>query len=251
MATANGGTADRPAVGVLAVAAEEREFSGLLRRIEDKRRLAGWPLACVWSAEVAGIGWLLVADGPGPMLAGNAARVALERVLPGGVLSTGLCGALDGGLAPGNVVIASEVLDGQGHTWSGKIPGRNSAGPDRRPVVKLLSIDRVANTAAEKLDLAVKTGAAIIEMEAAGVAASAAEQGLPFFCVRAVSDTASEDLPLDFNRFRDLQGRFSRGRIAAACMLRPWLAPGLIRFDSQCRRAADRLGDCLVDCRFA
>ena len=34
----------------------------------------------------------------------------------------------------------------------------------------------------------------------------AAEWGVPFYCVRAVSDTASEDMPLDFNLYRDSEG---------------------------------------------
>jgi hypothetical protein len=55
---------------------------------------------------------------------------------------------------------------------------------------------------------------------------------------------------MDFNRYRDGEGRFSRVRIGAACALRPWLAPGLLRFDRQCRRSIDRLGEYLVDARF-
>jgi adenosylhomocysteine nucleosidase len=88
-------------------------------------------------------------------------------------------------------------------------------------------------------------------MEAAGVAAEAARRGQPFYCVRVVSDGPEEELPMDFNLYRDSAGRFSRPRIAAACALRPWVVPALLRFERRCRWSAGILGDCLVHARFA
>ena len=90
-----------------------------------------------------------------------------------------------------------------------------------------------------------------MEMEAAGVAARASEKGIPFFCVRSVSDTAAEDLVLDFNTYRDREGRFSRLRVAGAALRRPWsLIPGLLRLNRNSLAASESLGDFLVDCRF-
>ena len=60
-----------------------------------------------------------------------------------------------------------------------------------------------------------------------------------------------DTLPLDFNRYRNARGDFSRTRIALAAMARPFtVMPQLIEFDRNCRRAADALGDFLADCRF-
>ena len=84
----------------------------------------------------------------------------------------------------------------------------------------LLSIDHVAITAAEKSELR-QTGASAIEMEAAGVAAKAKEYNLAFYCIRVVTDTADENLPLDFNPMRDANGRFSRSKILAAAFRKP------------------------------
>jgi hypothetical protein len=65
-----------------------------------------------------------------------------------------------------------------------------------------------------------------------------------------VSDVAGEDLPLDFNRYRDADGRFNRARIALAAMGRPFsVLPGLLRLDRNCRRAAERLGEFLANCQ--
>jgi len=90
-----------------------------------------------------------------------------------------------------------------------------------------------------------------VDMETATIRKKAAEWDLPFLCIRAVSDRAGDTLPLDFNRYRDARGDFSRTRIALAAVARPFtVMPQLIEFDRNCRRAADALGDFLADCRF-
>jgi adenosylhomocysteine nucleosidase len=230
---------------VLAVAAEEREFAGLLSRAGQSRRLVGWPVECAWWAVAGSVRWLMVADGPGAALAGRAAAEALSRSTVRCILSTGLCGALDEDLAPGELVHAVEVIDGRGERWQPLVPDAGT-----KPA-RLLSIDRVAVTAGEKRSLAAATCAGVVDMEAAGVAAEAARQGQPFYCVRVVSDGPEEELPMDFNLYRDSAGRFSRPRIAAACALRPWGVPALLRFERRCRWSAGILGDCLVHARFA
>ena len=81
-------------------------------------------------------------------------------------------------------------------------------------------------------------------MELAEVRKIAGEWGVPVRAIRVVSDTAAESLPLDFNRYRDAQGRFSRGRITLAALGRPWQAiPGLLRLNRNCNMAADKLGE--------
>ncbi len=51
-------------------------------------------------------------------------------------------------------------------------------------------------------------------------------------------------MPLDFNRYRDADGRFSRTRIALAAMLHPFsVMPRLTRLDRNCRVAAEALGE--------
>ena len=243
--TESSGQGDKIEADVLAVAAEAREFAGLLGKAEKKRRLVGWPVECAWWAVAGSVRWLLVADGPGAALAGRAAAEAMSRATVGCILSTGLCGALDKRLEPGELVHAVEVVDGRGTRWRALTPDAGT-----KPV-QLLSVNRVAVTAGEKRSLAAATGAGVVEMEAAGVAVEAARHGSPFYCVRVVSDGLEEELPMDFNLYRDSNGRFSRVRIATACALRPWAVPALLRFEQRCRWSAGILGDCLVHARFA
>jgi hypothetical protein len=88
-------------------------------------------------------------------------------------------------------------------------------------------------------------------MESAAVAEKAAEWGVPFRCIRVVSDVAGEDLPLDFNRLRDREGRFALGGIALHAAVRPFtVLPALLRLNVNCRKAGKRLGVFFADCRF-
>jgi len=156
------------------------------------------------------------------------------------LVSTGFCGALDPALRVGDIFIAACVLP----SASCVQPPASARGSVKTGA--LLSIDRVASTAAEKAELR-KTGADAIEMEAAGVAQKAAEYNLPFYCVRVVSDAAQDDLPLDFNRMRDAEGRFSRMKILVAGFSS---FPGLLKLNKQSKAAAQALGDFLAGTRF-
>jgi adenosylhomocysteine nucleosidase len=202
----------------LIVAAEAREFAGIVKRTGASKNQ-----------------WILVANGPGPRLAAEALDEALrERRKVEGIVSTGFCGALDLALGVGDIVVSGDGV----------------ASPRSFVRGEILSMDRVAVTAAEKRGLRERTGAVAIEMESAAAAAKAREWGVPFRCIKVVSDTAVEDMPLDFNLYRDSAGRFSRSRIALAALGRPFTAiPALLRLDRNCRLAAEKLGEFFADCQ--
>jgi Phosphorylase superfamily len=219
------------------MAAERREFDGIRKRIGNTKQLM-WPgakFAC--EAEWQGDRWWMLANGPGETL---VLDVLKEKKDVDGMISTGLCGALDPALRLGDVVVS-----GNAH-----IEVTNDT---RAPFVRgaVHTIDHVAITAAEKRGLHNRTGAIAVDMESAAVERRAAEWNVPYLCIRAVSDRAGDTLPLDFNRYRNDRGDFSRIRIALAAVARPFtVMPQLMEFDRNCRRAVDALGDFLADCRF-
>ncbi|MGA2325763.1 MAG: hypothetical protein ABSH05_05700 [Bryobacteraceae bacterium] len=229
---------------VLVVAAERRELRGILWRSGRVRRL-DWRVRFARSAELNGQRLLMVAHGPGPRLTSEALDVALEQQRPDALVSTGFCGALDASLRVGEVFVATRVENGR-QAFEAAPPATGQAFRSGA----LVSMGRVIGTVAEKRRLNAG-GAAAADMEAATVAGRARQEGLPFYCVRAVLDRASEGFTLDFNELRGPDGRFSRTRILRAALAHPWAAaPELMRLERQGRIAARALGEFLADCRF-
>jgi len=231
---------------ILVVAAEAFELRAFLSRLDGRRRVQS-PLRFLWAGEWNGRQWLLAADGPGPVLAARAAEHAAAHAQIDRVVSTGLCGALDPALQPGDVFIATEVvaLD------SGKTFAAAPAATVRPHHTGVLaSLDRVVGIKREKQDL-FNHGAQAVEMEAAGVAGWAQAHGRPFHCIRAVSDSADEDLPIDFNRVRGPSGRFECWKVIPETMHRPFRAiPGLFQLARRSALCAQAIGESLADCQF-
>jgi len=82
------------------------------------------------------------------------------------------------------------------------------------------------------------------------VAEQAAQRGLPFYCVRAISDAADSNFGIDFNAARRKDGTFSGWRIVSQAGLSPdrWRELFSLRRDSQI--AAATLARLLTQCRF-
>lgn len=227
------------------IAAERMEFDGLLRRLGEPRpieapvRFAAGPIH--HNSSLSSL--CLVSNGPGPARAAAACRVH------GGpfdaVVSTGFCGGTHPGLKVGDIAVATEV---RGETSS--FASSSPKGPKPAMTGPIVSQDRVASTAADKKRLG-DSGAIAVEMEAAAVAAFAEQTGTPFFCIRVVSDTVEEDMPLDFNDYRTADGDFDRKAVALAALRRPFSRiPALRRLQRNCQIASESLGAFLADCRF-
>jgi nucleoside phosphorylase len=228
------------------VAAEAREFAGLRRLCRGEKRL-GWPLQFARRAELRGLRVVLVANGAGPALAGEACEVAWMKQKADALVSTGFCGALDPVLKIGGVFVATSV----------DAPERGLRLEARKPECGrphstggLVSVNRVVQTIEEKKRL-LASGALAVEMEAAAVGQRARAWGVPFYCVRSVTDLAEESFQLDFNAARGEDGRFSTARILREAARQPrQLVPELCTLYRRSRLASRELGEFLADCRF-
>jgi adenosylhomocysteine nucleosidase len=226
---------------ILFVASDRMEFLGILRRATAVRPAA---LAVDWSREALlnGNEALLVANGAGPARAGAATEAGIEVFAPDAIVSTGFCGALSPRLGIADLVTANRIVTGGQMYASHSLKGPLS-GPIR-------SISYVARTAQEKRELA-SEGSIAVEMEAAGVAAQALRNSIPFYCIRAVTDLAGETLANDFNKALRSDGHFDTMVILRVALLHPAIRlPELIRLRKRCILAARALGDFFADNRF-
>ena len=153
------------------------------------------------------------------------------------VISTGWAGALREELVPGQVYDVSTVIDARtGERFVTASPPTNCL---------LVTSSRVANLQ-EKKRLASTYSAALVDMEAAGVARLAQMRGIPFYCIKGISDGYSDQLP-DFNRFISPDGQFKLARFVIFVLLRPWYWSSLIRMGENSRKAARNIAQSLLD----
>ena len=229
------------------ITSDPQEFDGLARKLPPMNKVA-LPVTYARTAEHRGRQWLLAANGPGYNLASTALRSVLERMPVSAVVSTGYCGGLDRSLPPLTVFVASRIVEVEtGAEFPARLPA--CAGSPHAGV--LASQDRVAVCAEEKSALHEKTGASAVDMESGAVAKVASSMGIPFYCVRVLTDSAEESFTLDFNNFRDQAGRFRKTMIFREMLKRPQthVAP-LLALRPVCRHASKQLGEYLAGCDF-
>lgn len=171
--------------------------------------------------------------GMGPAAARRWIGGVLAGPRPAGVLSGGFAGGLDPALRLGDVL--AEAGD-----WPELGPKLAAAGAR---AARFATEARVAVTAADKAAVRARTGADAVEMESGVIVSACRAAGVPAAIVRAVSDTADDDLPLDFNALLTPAGRLSLPRLALAVAARPGRIPALLRLGRSSRRAAERLAD--------
>ena len=229
-----------------------RESAPFLREFHPQQPFPGSPCP----ARFCGPSWLTVLvleTGVGA----EATRAAVDWLLgqpkfgdvpyrPKLVLAAGFAGALQPGLRVGDVLLATEVCDGEGHCWPATWPGDLPGGEWRPPLhrLRLLTAPRIVATPGEKHDLGQRSGAAAVDLESAAAARACRHHGVPFGCVRAVSDEA--DTPLSPQLAALLAGPgVAPGRVLAALARSPRLAGDLWRLARATRRAAGQLGTAL------
>ena len=111
----------------------------------------------------------------------------------------------------------------------------------------ILGLDCMLSSPEKKAAAFARTGALAIDMESHHVARAAAERGLPFVAVRAISDQADEALPPIMATFVDEYGQTRMSTVLAALLLRRVKLGELL----QAGRASKRAHQALLRCRGA
>ena len=205
---------------------------------ELKPLVRGWPHSSrdkihFWALRNPEEEWIAACAGAGL----DAATRAFAGIEDGGpvdlVISIGWAGALTTQCAAGQAYNCAGVFDartgerfnceaGAGHYW-------------------LVTSPRVADIP-EKDRLARTYKAALVDMEAAAIARLAAMRGIPFYCIKGVSDPVDAKLP-DFNRFIDVSGQFQTPKFVLFALLRPWFWPALVRMGENSSKASQSMAE--------
>ncbi len=183
--------------------------------------------------------------GDGRAAAARGLEWILDSVPAGRVLSVGIAGALTPDLGPGSIVVGRAVFDGDRPTappdpaWLRRAERVGSA-----VLGVCVTSERILVRATDKAATARALGHAgpvTVDLESAVYAGVAARRGVPSLAVRAVADTAWEDLPLDFEALRGAGGGVSRFRVIVRALAHPRAIPGLVELRRRVTTCAERL----------
>jgi adenosylhomocysteine nucleosidase len=178
---------------------------------------------------------IAVAKGIGALRAEQAVAIADTYGQLDALVSVGWAGGASCGVQPGTAYEIGEVID----SVSGE-PYATSAGTSP---IKLVTLDHVAGRD-EKRRFAESYGASLVDMEAAAVGRAARARGIPFYCWKAVTDIATEDLP-DFNYFLDQEKQLRTRQVAAYALTHPRYVAPLLRMGRNSKSGADALAQAL------
>jgi adenosylhomocysteine nucleosidase len=181
--------------------------------------------------------WIAACGGAGIQAATRAFAEAEKYGPINCIISTGWAGALREELAPGQACDVSAVIDTRtGERFVAAVPLHDCC---------LVTSPKVADSH-EKLRLAETYSAALVDMEASAIARLAQMRGIPFYCIKGISDGYTDQLP-DFNRFISQDGHFRIVRFVLFAIFSPWYWPALIRMGENSKRAARSIAEALLD----
>ena len=193
----------------------------------------------------------LVVSGMGEDRAYAAAKRAIAALQPRAYVSAGYSGALNEDLKAGQLVIGESAFSA---AHAGNAVYRSDVSLLKAALEScgdcasggLVTVPRTLVTDEEKRKAALSPGPShsplAADMESAGCARAAHEDGVPFIAIRAITDTFDEDMPVDFNPFIK-DGRLCYPRLILHVLTHPWVIPGLMQLGRNSRLAAERLGE--------
>jgi len=238
---------------ILVTFAVEAEFAPWrkLRRFQQMRLGArnSSEYAHVWETLIgdASVSVYLTGIGRGLSIDAVQFREALFISKVDLAISSGLAGALKEELRPGDLIAPVKVRTLRNDANADSDPGFRERAIERgaRPIETLITVNRIVSTAEEKARLSFFGEA--VDMESAIIMSQLAAATVPALAIRAVSDAADEDLPIDFDRCLTPQGAIRPLNLINTIVRRPGRLPNLVRFGRQSNQAAQRLASFLDD----
>ncbi len=235
---------------ILVTFALENEFAPW-RAMHDFRS-GKWGAAEAHFAEIGGADVGVVLTGAGPKQAALTASAVMrsESDSISLCISSGLAGGLKDAYEIGHVLAAKSVFseaphaDLPSHVLDSSPALVAFAGECGATIVdQFYSAPHVVGRSEEKRHLGKVADA--VEMESFEIMHEAAAFGIPAVAIRAISDLAGEDLPLDMDGVFNEEGRVSIPRVLGQVALHPGSLPDLMKLGNQSKRAAESLAQFL------
>lgn len=167
----------------------------------------------------------LVISGVGPAAAAQATAAVIDVHRPAWVVSAGFAGALHADLPRGAMLMADEIVDGQGTRLriDFKISPDVVAKTPGLHVGRLLTVNELVAEPEAKLALGKKHDALAVDMESWAVAEVCRQRRTRLLSVRIISDAVEDRLPPEVDRL--LKQKSNAARVGAA-LGALWERPG-------------------------
>lgn len=241
---------------MLALFCALKEEASALRRQMTVEKAVSWGRRRLYLGKLRGRKALLAQTGTGREGAEAAARLVLGQYPVTALVSIGFAGALDRGLKAGDVIFCSTLRCDDGPENTGVCQSDinllsamwqlDKGMPFRRGSSVTTIAPVTAPQAKHRLGQAFQ--ADIVDMEGYWLARVAADHGVPFIAVRAISDTADENLS-PFDRFLGADGDWQWWKAIPQLIRSPRRLPRLFGLYRNARQAEKGLAGFLAQLR--
>lgn len=187
---------------------------------------------------------VIVEGGVGQQSAATATREILKAYEPKWVISAGFAGSMAEDVQRGHLLMANSVVNVAGDNLA--IELRMPPQP-RLHAGRLLTVDNIIRTVAQKRELGAKHQALACDMETFAVAQECARANTKFLSVRIISDGLGDELPKEVEQLLKEKNFAKQAGLALhALMKRPGAALDLWKLRDEAHKAADRLAKFLL-----
>ncbi|MBC5831357.1 5'-methylthioadenosine/S-adenosylhomocysteine nucleosidase [Vibrio metschnikovii] len=218
------------------IGAMQQEVAILKDALEQRQEISQG--GCTYySGKLHGVEVILLQSGIGKVSAAVGTALLLSQYQPDVVINTGSAGGFDPSLTMGDVVISSEVRHHDADVTAfgyeiGQMAGQPAAfiadetlmsvaeqalqNMDNKHAVRGLICTGDAFVCSEEKQNFIRQHfptAVAVEMEAAAIAQTCHQFGVPFVVVRAISDVADKASPLSFDEFLPLAAQSSSAMV--------------------------------------
>lgn len=186
---------------------------------------------------------VVIESGVGEQRARKATDALLAGHHPQWIISAGFAGGLDPTLAQFDLLVANSVANEAGQRLAIDLKLEPTAGMH---VGRLLSTDHIVHAPDERAALRAAHDALAVDMESFAVAEACQRARARFLCIRAISDTADQELPADLAHLMNqtsLSGQ--AGAVLGSVFRRPKSVKDMWRLREDALVASDRLAQFL------